>query len=206
MSRGELMDDLAYVRTLAEEGRSAPLLGGAHFVAWGLLVSAAWMGHYWVITNYAQTELGQPLGLLWGGFGVVAGLMSVILHRRMRGKPGLSSGGNRAERAIWEGIGMALFAIAVGSIVRMAVFKDFDAPNTILPAAVALYGAGMIATARFSNETILRVSGVAAVILGLGLQVIANEPYVYLLGSAGALIVLVIPGILLLRREPSAVV
>jgi len=206
MTRSELMQDLAYVRTLAEEGRSAPLLGGAHFVAWGLLVAAAWAGHYWVISNYTQAELGMPLGILWGGFGVLAGVMSVILQRRMRGKPGLSSGGNRAERAIWEGISLAMFAIALGAILRMAVFKDFDAPNTILPAAVALYGAGMIATARFSKEKVLQVSGVAAVVFGLALQVIANEPYVYLLGSAGALVVLVIPGIILLRREPSAVV
>jgi len=206
MTRSELLEDIAYVRTLAEEGRAAPLLGGAYFVGWGLLVSAAWAGHYAIITNLPDTQWGQWLGGMWFGFGVVGGVMSLALQRRVRGKPGASSVGNRGERAVWMGIGFALTAIAIGAILRMAVFGEITAPNTILPAAMTLYGAGMIATAKLSGEKLLHPFGLVAVAFGFCMGVIANLPIMYLLGSIAALFVLVLPGALLLRREPSTVV
>ena len=37
-SKEELVSELAYVRTLAEEGRDAPLIGGRYYVIWGGLM------------------------------------------------------------------------------------------------------------------------------------------------------------------------
>lgn len=42
MTKDELAQDLAYVRTLAEEGRHAPLIGGPFLVLSGLLLSVAY--------------------------------------------------------------------------------------------------------------------------------------------------------------------
>ncbi len=51
MTRDEMLADLAYARTLAEEGRNAPLLGGAYLLFWGALNSIAFFAHWAVIED-----------------------------------------------------------------------------------------------------------------------------------------------------------
>ena len=41
MTREEMLADLAYARTLAEEGRHAPLIGGRYLVLFGALLCVA---------------------------------------------------------------------------------------------------------------------------------------------------------------------
>lgn len=207
MTRSELMEDVAHVRALAEQGRAAPLLGGGHFLGWGLLLCATYAAHYAIVTQIAAGPgLGAWLGGLWAGFGVTGTIMAQVLGRRIRDRPGLGSVGNRANRSIWAGVSLALLAIVLGALLRMIMFRDYAAPDTILPAAFALYGAAMIGSFSLSGEKMLRTFGGAAIAVGAIAGVITPLPEMYLFGSAGALVVLAWPGILLLRREPAAAV
>ncbi|HIK63551.1 MAG TPA: hypothetical protein EYG02_00805, partial [Henriciella marina] len=70
-------DDLAYVRSLAEAGANAPLLGGRFLVWWGGLVTAAYIGHYLIITGMLGVGL-DALGIMWTGF-IVLGLGGYFL-------------------------------------------------------------------------------------------------------------------------------
>jgi hypothetical protein len=54
MTRDEMLADLAYARTLAEEGRHAPLLGGAYLVFWGLLNAAAFAAQFAIIQAFCR--------------------------------------------------------------------------------------------------------------------------------------------------------
>ncbi len=64
-----------------------------------------------------------------------------LLRMRTRDKPGLTAIGTRAERTLWTGAATALMAVVIGSIARMFITSDPTAPNAILGAAFALYGA-----------------------------------------------------------------
>lgn len=205
MASPGLAEDMALVRALAEEGRAAPLLSGGHMLGWGLLVSAAWAGHYGIISQIAShASWGPWMGALWGGFGIAGLILSALLRRRLKGRPGHGSVGNRGDRAIWIGMQLALLACVLGALLRMALFHDNAAPNTILPVALALYGAAMVSTGRLSGQAMLQGFGLLAIGLGCVAGVIASLPQMYLLGSAAALLVLALPGALLLRREPAA--
>ena len=46
MTREEMLADLAYARTLAEEGRHAPLLGGPYLLFWGALNAVAFAAQF----------------------------------------------------------------------------------------------------------------------------------------------------------------
>ena len=50
-------DDIAFMRALATEGRSAPLLGGAIMIAAGLIFAAASLTHYAVAVTGAHVTL-----------------------------------------------------------------------------------------------------------------------------------------------------
>lgn len=201
----DVLDDVAHMRTLAEQGRNAPLLSGGHLLGWGALLCVTWAAHYFVLTSTNNGDkLGFGLGALWAGFGLVGAFMGAIMRRRLRGRPGLGSVANRGDRAVWAGVLLALLAVVFGALLRMVLFRDFAAPNTILPAAFALYGAAMISTSMLSGEKALLAFGALSIGIAAIAGVIANLPEMYLLGSAAALIVLAWPGILLLRREPAA--
>lgn len=205
MLNSQIAEDLAEVRALAEQGRAAPLLSGGHFLGYGLLLCSAWAAHYAILKQIGfGPGLGAWLGGLWAGFGISSALMNWALRRRLRGRPGRGSVGNRGDRAMWTGVSLALLAIVIGALLRMVVFHDFAAPNTILPAAFALYGAAMIGSASLSGEKLLMRFGAVAIGMGCVAGIIANLPEMYLLGACAALVVLAWPGILLMRREPAA--
>lgn len=206
MTRDELLADLAYARTLAEEGRHAPLLGGAHLTFWGTLNATAFTAQWAILEGWLPSADGAGFAVLWLSYGVVAGVGSIWLSQRTRTKPGQTAIGARAEKALWTGAAMALMAIVFGSILRLMITGDTTAPNAIFGPAFAIYGAMLIGTAAMSEQTWLRNFGLTSVAIGAVLCLFANENWAYLLAASGSLFVLVWPGLILLKREPSAIV
>ena len=205
MSRDEALADLAYVRTLAEEGRKAPLLGGAHLVGWGVLVSAAFVGHGVIVNTVPQSQdWGLMLGGLWGGFGLLGGLMSTALQRRMQRRPGSAALSNRADQAIWTGATLILVSLALGAIGHMAFTGDYTAPNFIPGASFAVYGGAMMASSMVAEEKALQPFALFSVAAGLCLSIGADHPWMYFAAAAAALLALAAPGLVLLRQEPRA--
>lgn len=207
MTREELVQDLSYVRAMAEEGRHAPLLGGSFLLFWGLLNAAAYLVQWLLLTGQVPGgSTGIGFAVLWIGYGVIGGVGSGVLGRRVKTKPGKSAIGVRAEHAVWRGVGIAIGAVAIGCILRMFIEHDAQAPNTIMGPAFALFGASLTVTSMMSGQKWLgmfaALSYAAAILFG----VFANETGIYLVAAAASLVVLAAPGIVLLRREPSAVV
>lgn len=206
MTREEMLEDLAYARALAEEGRHAPLLGGSYLLFWGVLNAAAFGAQWGILTGALPALGGDAFGLLWLSYGLLSTLGMTLLRLRVRDKPGLTSVGGRAERAVWTGAAIAVLAIAIGSIGRMLMEQDPAAPNVILGAAFALYGAALFAVARMSEQTWLRAFGWLSVSVAGTVCLFANQPWAYLIAAAGSLLVLAWPGVVLLKREPSNIV
>lgn len=205
MTREEMLQDLAYARSVAEEGRNAPLLGGAYLVFWGVVNAAAFAAQFAIIQGFLPLMNGLAYAVLWIGYGVVAAIGMTLLRMRTRGKPGLSAIGTRAERALWSGAGIALMAVVIGSIARMFSTGDPTAPNAILAAAFALYGAALFGTASLSEQTWLRGFGWLAVGVALNAAMFASFSWVYVIASIGSLLALAVPGLILLKREPPAI-
>ncbi|MCW5731614.1 MAG: hypothetical protein KIT20_12710, partial [Alphaproteobacteria bacterium] len=152
MTRDELQADLAFVRTLAEEGREAPLLGGAHCIFWGLLTAGAFAIHGYLMISAPPEGNGPAFALLWGAFGILSTIGGFLLRRRVCTLPGLASIGVQAERRIWSAAGAGLFMVALGAIARMLLEQDYNAPNIIPGVGFAFYGAALLATAHLSRH------------------------------------------------------
>ena len=203
MTRDELIEDLAYARSVAEEGRQAPLIGGAFLVLFGVLLAVAWSVH-WAIVSGAIDAPRSALGLLWACFGVCAGIGAVFVSVSVRRKPGGAAIGNRADRAVWQAAAWAIASVVAGTILSMAVNDNPSAPDAIMPAAFGFYSIALLTTASMSGQRWLNGFGVAALASACTLWMLYGIGWTYLLGAAAALIVLVIPGIIMIRREPKA--
>ena len=209
MTRDELVSDLNYVRAMAEEGRHAPLLGGSFLLFWGVLNGIAYLTHWSILTGLLPGGTGGSgigFAALWATYGVIAGVGSSMLGRRIREKPGKSAVGVRAEHAIWRSVGFALGAVIFGCLVRMLLDSDPLAPNGIMGPAFALFGAALATTAMMAGQKWLGAFAVCAFAAAGLLCAFANAPWAYLVASGASVLALAAPGVLLLRREPSPIV
>jgi hypothetical protein len=203
VTREELLSDLAYARTLAEEGRQAPLIGGAFLVLFGVLLAIAYAVHWALLTGQIPMLFA---GWNWLAFGVCAFAGSMLLRGRVKQMPGASAIGNRAERTVWRGVSIAILVVVIGAIVQASLTGQVGVTNAIMAAGFGLYGVALYATAVIGGHRWLAPFAYLAWLISGVLWAFMNEPWAYLLAAAGSVLVLLIPGIISMRGEPSKVV
>ncbi|HRK65610.1 MAG TPA: hypothetical protein PLN53_14540 [Terricaulis sp.] len=205
MTREEMLADLAYARTLAEEGRHAPLIGGRYLVLFGALLCVAYLAH-WALTTGVIAAPPWALGALWALFGVCAGIGCTIVYQRVRGLPGATALGNRIDRAVWNAATFAIFATVAGCLVSGALQRDPGQADVIMAVVFSIYGMALLTTAIIAEKAWLKWFAWAAFAVSLLLWLIMQEQWAYLAASAAALSVLVTPGIIMIRAEPSTTI
>lgn len=200
-----IQDDIAYMRALAHEGRHAPLLAGPVLVAAGVVFGAANLGQWAIQSGVVSVDPWAQLWL-WIGAGVVfAGVLTVLIGR-MKGKPGYNSSGNTAVGAAWGGVGYGIFVTWLGLVALAVKSGDWRwmmvMPTIVLVAygSAWMVGAAMTRTRWMTMTALLSYAGAVAVAW------FADSPAVYLVFTVVLAAVALIPGLILMRQEPSEVV
>lgn len=206
MSQTTLHDDIAYVRDLAEAGQSAPLLGGRFLTFWGVLTSTAYFLHY----SISAGLFGWPdvaYAWVWGTFIIVGIIGQALLVRTIRNKPGGNSVGNRAEATVWMAGGFALFAyfgtLIVKSFTVGGPVAGFEAS---LPIVFAIYGTGLITSGMMANVKTLTCAGYGAfAMIALALW-FEGTNFTWAVASIAAFLTVLVPGLIMMRREPKSII
>lgn len=198
-------DDIAYMRALATDGRRAPVLGGSILIAAGLLFGSASIAHYGIDSGILDLP---PVAYtwLWGAAAVLFFITLGVLSHRVGKLPGATSLGSRAVGTAWTGVGMVTFACAL-SMGVLSVKFDSPLPFTLFPSLIfAAYGAGWAVSATVSGSAWQRTLAVGAWVAAPALAFLAGEPALWLAYAAGLFTFALLPGILLVRQQPSLVV
>ena len=207
MSPQSLADDLAYIRDLAEAGEKAPLLGGRYLVWWGSLTMLAYLAQYAILERLFGLP-PQALAFLWGGY-VILGLGGSFSMHRTFGpeKPGAASTGNRVSALVWKSAGLFLGAYFTGAFFKVALISDNVDPFIwSVPLVVGVYGLAQYAGGVIASSRVLTLAGQAALIATVPAVMLVGSTLSWLLGAAVAAFCILLPGILLMRNEPSATV
>ena len=205
-----LAGEVAYVKALAEEGRNAPLVGGVLYVIWGVAMAVA------ALATYASASglLSLPfVGGLWFwvvSFGV-GWAASFVVGGKSLTKPGALTVGNKTARAAWIAVGvfMSLFWGAAMLFQGRLSSAGFDARflyGLMFPVAFGLYGIAFFATAVAARLDWMRGFAIASWIFSVAALYFIGEPGQFLVGAAGSLFCAALPGVLMMRREPSEIV
>ena len=75
-----------------------------------------------------------------------------------------------------------------------------------VPMVIGLYGLAQFVSGEMAQNRVLSISGTAAIASTVPAVLLMNTPYIVLLGSAVAAICVFLPGMLLMRNEPSETV
>ena len=199
------VEDIAYVRQLAESGARAPLTGGRFIAWWGLLVALAWTAHHLALRGVIGD--GQMIfGIIWVRLRPGRHRRaSCVLARGMPAKAGEGSAGNRATRVglagrrrrhrrRWSSVrgrrrGPAgLAACSTGSCRS-------PSPSMLRPRS---------SPARSPATGSIMVAGAGAIAMVGLFTAFIFHPDRYLFAAAGVVLTVLLPGLLLLRAEPQA--
>lgn len=206
----DLAEDIAYVRSLAEEGRNAPLIGGLFYVIWGGLIGLAALLDY--LDHIGAISLGGFDGLApWVGALTLGWILSFTIGRRMGRKPGAMTIGNRTAMSVWFAVGVFMTAFWLTLMAVHGNYVEAGLPRYFLfslmfPVSFGLYAVAFYATAVAARLSWLKL--VAAASLGfsmLSLFFLASAQQM-LIAAIGSLVCAFLPGVILMRREPSEIV
>lgn len=200
-----LKDDIAFMKALAREGGSTPLLFGGIMVSAGVIFGAGAVGHWAIASGLLDLP---PVYIManWIVAGVVFGLALAVFLSRARGRPGVSAGVNKATGAAWSAVGFAIFTCWLGMTAIGMVTGDWAVMNVFPVLILALYGAAWFIAGALTGKGWIKLVALASFAAAVGLGGLAGHP-AQMLGYAAALALVTIPpGLILMRQEPTDIV
>ena len=192
-----IRDDIAYIKTLAEEGRGEAARGGAIGVAAGLIYAACSVIQWAALT-------GRVAPVVSNGAWILGTLLFYAVLAAVKRRMGSSAGRGRASGAAWAGVGWAVFALAVAIAVAtwrtQSMVLIYFAPSIIL----ALYGAAWTVGAALSGRVWVRLMAAGAFVATVVCAWFITDPVQYLIYAAALVLLAALPGALVMRQERRA--
>ncbi len=209
-AQADLASDLAYVRSLAEEGAHAPLVSGRYFVVWGGLMAAASLLVYLNavgVTNFGNAGFMAP----WFVALAAGWIVSYVMRKDVSGKPGAATLGNKTAGSVWYAVGLFMTFFFGALLFAHGNYESLGIPEYFLfsflyPIGFGLYGVSFWATSTAARVSWLKYFALASwAFSGLLLFFLATS-HLFLIGALGLAVCALTPGIILMRREPAMIV
>ena len=197
-------DDIAFMRKLAEQGRSGPILGGTFLIAAGLVFGLACVVQWAAMQKYLPLA-GWDMLYLWGGAIALFAAGWFALFFRQRAKAGLPvNSANSIFGTVWSANAVGvLTAVAVVTMVGAATgsYAVYDL-NISLP--FVFYGVAWGVSGALAKRAWMYGAAVAAFVFAIILAALTGSPYQILGMGAALVLALSVPGYKLMTEEPRA--
>lgn len=198
-------DDIAYMKALAQEGRRTPLLGGRILISAGLIFGLASVVAYGIDSGILAVP-PVAYAVLWGGALLAFFAILIWQIRQTDRKPGAQSVANRAAGVGWMGVGLAIFVMSLAMSVVSWKMQS-DVAFMLFPSLIfALYGSGWAVSATMSDQKWQWRLAIACWIAAPLIALLTGSPLMWLGYAAGLFLFALVPGVLLVRQEPSEVI
>ncbi|MBU2379894.1 MAG: hypothetical protein KJ824_12075 [Alphaproteobacteria bacterium] len=192
--------DIAWLRTLAEEGSTRPMRGGGILMAAGLIYGVTSLAH-WAVTSGLVDADPQAFSLIWlVATGLFLAVLTFLLTRK-RGSNCVRTAVDRATGSVWSAVGWGIFALFTSvAVISMQVGEASLALLSLTPSIVMVfYGLGWAVTAAMTRSRPIGALAVASFVAAPLLALLTDQPAQYL-AYAGCLFgLMAAPGFLLMR-------
>lgn len=194
--------DIAWLRSLAEEGAKTPPQGGAILFAAGLIWGTASVAHWFIITGLLPVD-PAGYGLVWGVALLVFFATLFVLIRRLKARGGVETAANRAFGSVWSALGWGIFSL-FSALILLDVGRTGEADlaewSLAVPSIImAFYGMGWAVSATMLRQRMLWLLAIGAFIAAPILALISGSPGQYLAYAAAMYLLMALPGYLLMR-------
>jgi len=195
--------DIAFLKGLAQDGRSTPLLGGSTLVAAGAIFGTASLAH-WLVASGRIVASPWAFPVIWlAALAIFLGVI-VPIHRRLSPAKA-QTGANRAIGMAWQGVGWTIFTL--WAAIAIVCWRTHSAiPMLLLPSIVlALYGLAWMVAAAMTRKRWIWLTAAGSYAGALVVAVFAVTPSVFLIFAAALMLLAVAPGVALMRQVSKSV-
>ena len=141
-----IRDDIAFMRTLAEQGRTGPLVGGSVLLVSGLSFGSAslavWADLTWKLSHSPWVIPGVWMAAMVIFMGYLFG--SKVMRTR-------SGGASKALGLAWSGAGWAIFFVGLSLVVMAVHGKDGYVASAFMPFILSIYGSAWFLAAALTK-------------------------------------------------------
>jgi hypothetical protein len=190
-------DDIAFMRALAEEGRSRPI-GGSILVASGLSFGSASLA-VWIGATWRLFTAGWQVNAVW--FVSLAVFMAYLLIGKAIAGPTRGQT-PRAIGVAWSGAGWSIFFVGLSLVVMAVHGKDGYVANAFLPFILCIYGSAWFVAAALTRARWLYAVAFGSFAMALVTAWAAAEGnLIYLIYALSLYALTAAPGIVLVRQS-----
>ena len=202
MTENDLLDDIDYIKSIAEDGQQAALVGGRIGLMWGLLMAVIFFVQ-WGILSKTFNIAPEKLLYFWLAFAVIGGVGSMILGRRVSKLAGANSVANKVDNYVWVMFAAMMITLFVGIILKMLLTGGSPALfDIMLPVGFAGQGLAYGLMGHLSGQKWMRLTALVNFIVSAICFVAYGETHIYLIGAVGILLTVVVPSLIIMRAEP----
>jgi hypothetical protein len=193
-----LHDDIRFLRDLADSGRSPRLFGGSTLVAVGLIYGVASLAHGALAIGLFPGVSPWAFPWIWGVATLVFVAALLVLHRRLGARPG--DAGSRAAALAWQAVGWTILALF--ACLQVVAWRTHSlAPLLLAPSIIlALYGMAWMIAAGLTRQGWIWRTAATAYVAAVAAAALCLTPWVFLLFAVALVLLMVAPGLVLIRQ------
>lgn len=191
-----LHDDIAYMKSLAEDGGRPVVNGTALFWA-GLVFGGAAVVHYLCLAGFITVGNPWYQAAIWVGAGVVYGIVCAIT---LRGKGRETGPAAKAVNSVWAAIAVSVMVLLLCLTTAGARLETLEAQTALIaPAILILYGIGWWVAAVVSGQGWLKLVCAGCFVAAPLVAFLGGQAEQMLAYAACLGLFAIVPGFLLMR-------
>ncbi len=204
--KNDALNDLDYIKSLAEAGANTPLLGGRIGLMWSCLLIPTLFIHGLILMQFIKIPFNY-IGFIWMTFGILGGILTFTLGKSLDKKPGAFSSINRTEQATWTATTISMFGFAISITISVVIMqKPYWLYDIILAFAFGTYVINYYVLANLGGQKRLYLPAILAFILMVIIVINLGNPIIYIIAAIGVIFTAVIPSLISLKYEPKDVI
>lgn len=193
-------EDIAYLKALAEEGRSSAVLAGPYMALGGGLFGVTSLFAYAIQAGFMPLT-PQALGWIWPASGLAFVFAVPLLNRRTRSRMGSASALNETIGVVWTQAGIVIWVLFVALLWAGFRTSDWGVFNIFPSVILALYGLCWMAAAHIGRTGWLRRVGIGSFIASVAVAGVSGSPLLWIAYAISLFALGFAPGLLLMRQE-----
>lgn len=196
MSNSTLHDDIAYMKSLAEDG-ARPVVNGRVLFWAGTVFGLASVCHYGFEAGYLPQDNPWYPVFVWLSAGV---LFAFALILSLRGRKTQSHPASQAVNSVWSGVGIAVAVLGACMFAASLREQSIETLTALIaPMVLILYGVGWWVAAVLSGQTLLKLICAGCFLAAPLIAFMAGMPEQMLAYAACLGLFAALPGWLLMR-------
>jgi hypothetical protein len=193
--------DIAWMRSLAEEGARAPFRGGSILFGAGIIFGLGSLAH-WAIAGGATPWGMAAVTPVWLTAMAVFMVFLFLSIWRLKSEPGVMTAGNRVASVAWSAAGWGIFAMSACFAAvswRLGEEAGFAGLSLFPSVIMVFYGIGWAVTAGAMRARPLWLLAVVSFIAAPLLALLTGSPAQYLAYAGCLFLLMALPGLLMMR-------